>query len=150
MKVAPLTIKAARAYVARWHRHLPIVRGGLFALGAEVDGRIVGVAIVGRPKARRLQDRGDVAEITRVATDGTRNACSFLYSRARRAAQILGWRRVVTYTLEEEPGSSLRGADFDRVARTRGGRWDREERARADLHPLQRKFRWETRSDNER
>jgi hypothetical protein len=86
-------------------------QGALFALGVEKGGELVGVAIVGRPVGRGLQD-GRTVEITRVATDGTRNACSFLYGRCRRAAAALGYRRVITYTRQDESGASPRAAGF--------------------------------------
>jgi hypothetical protein len=102
------------------------------------------VAIVGRPVARHLAD-GFTAEVTRLASDGTRNACSMLYGAAWRAARALGYRRLVTYTLAEERGASLRGAGWRLVGEAGGGSWNRPKvgRARVDMHPTQRKLRWE-------
>jgi len=114
----------------------------LFAVAAAVDHVVVGVAIIGRPVARRLDD-GYTAEVTRLCTDGTRNACSLLYGAAWRAARSLGYRRLITYTLPEEGGSSLRGAGWKPVAVTRGGSWSRSGRPRVDMHPTQEKLRWE-------
>jgi hypothetical protein len=85
----PINLRHARAFVAAVHRHHGAPQGGKFALAAWHDGTLVGVAIVGRPVSRALDD-GWTAEVIRVATDGTRNACSFLYARAKRAAQALG------------------------------------------------------------
>jgi hypothetical protein len=143
VEIVPVSIQDARAYVAQHHRHHKAPLSGLFAVGAAEQGRIVGVAIVGRPVARMLQD-GWTAEITRVATDGSKNACSMLYGACRRAALALGWRRLVTYTLPEEGGASLRAAGWRVVAeRTGGGSWSREQRPRVDKHPTQQKIRWE-------
>ena len=110
LELRPITITGARALIAQWHRHnLPPV-SALFAV-AVGNPEICGVATVGRPVARRLQD-GWTCEITRVATDGTYNACSILYGACRRAAAALGYRRVFTYTLASESGASLRAAGF--------------------------------------
>lgn len=151
LALCPLTIREASAFVERVHRHHRAPRGGLFALGCYpcaagpvVFGspQIVGVVIVGRPVARRLQD-GWTAEVTRCATDGTANACSFLYGAAWRAAQAHGFARLVTYTLPEEGGASLRGAGFRLIGPAGGGKWTRTARPRVDLHPTQEKLRWE-------
>ncbi len=139
----PITIKAASNLVAKWHRHLPRVRGGLFAIGVEDrEGVIRGVAVVGLPVARADMD-GWTCEVTRVATDGTRNACSLLLSTARRVAQTLGWRRCLTKTLPEEGGASLRALGLKPVGTTRGGEWDRPSRRRAPARRPQRKTRWD-------
>lgn len=143
IKLIPITLKEASVFVARNHRHHRPPRGGLFAVAVE-DGdlSVCGVAIVGRPVARRLQD-GWTAEVTRLCTDGTRNACSMLYGAAWRAARALGYQRLVTYTLESEGGASLRAAGWRCVGEAGGGSWSRAERPRVDLHPTQRKLRWE-------
>ena len=109
LSVVPCSITAARQFVARHHRHNKPPQGGLFAVGAQVDGTLVAGAIVGRPVARAL-DKGKTCELTRLCTDGTRNACSLLYGASARAAKALGWQRIITYTLASEPGTSLRAA----------------------------------------
>lgn len=102
-----------------------------------------GVLIAGRPVARLNQD-GRTVEVTRVATDGCRNACSFLYAAARRVAAAIGYHRILTYTLPEESGSSLRASGWRCTdLGAGGGSWSREHRPRVDLHPLQQKLRWE-------
>src|SRR5918911_4759116 len=107
MEAVPLHLREANQFVARHHRHnLPCV-GCKFAVGAAVDGKVVGVAICGRPVCRRLDD-GRTLEVLRVATDGTANACSFLYSRCAKIARLLGYAKVITYTLSSEGGASLR------------------------------------------
>jgi hypothetical protein len=133
----------ACAFVTQHHRHHIAPVGHKAALGVAEDDRIVGVAILGRPVARRLDD-GWTLEVTRVATDGTRNACSKLYGASWRLAQALGYRRLVTYTLETESGSSLRAVGWRCIeATTREGQgWSTKSRPRVDKHPLQRKLRW--------
>lgn len=141
----PITITEAQAYVDQHHRHHRAPRGALFAVACVaplIGDQVLGVAICGRPIARGLVD-GFTVEITRCCTDGTKNACSFLYGACRRAAIALGYRRVITYTLADEPGASLRGAGFRVVADVRGQSWSRKSRPRVDKQPLQDKLRWE-------
>jgi hypothetical protein len=142
LKVRPMTLRAARAYVTEHHRHHRAPQGGLFAVGVEAGGVLVGCAIVGKPVARMLNDDLTV-EITRCCTDGTRNACSFLYRVCVRVAHAMGYRRVLTYTLASESGASLRGAGFEVTANSGGGSWSRPSRSRIDKHPTQMKLRWE-------
>ena len=61
-------------------------------------------------------------EVTRLCTDGTKNACSFLYGKAARAAFALGYRRIGTYTLPDEGGASLRAAGWKLIGERGGGR----------------------------
>lgn len=143
--LVPLTLKEARAYVDRVHRHHRAPQGGLFAIGLSDGSDIVGCVIVGRPVARMLAD-GWTVEVTRLATDGTPNACSMLYRAAWRAARAIGYRRLITYTLPAEGGASLRGAGFRLVGEAGGGSWNRTSRPRVDLHPEQVKLRWELQS----
>lgn len=140
--VVPCTISDALAFVEQHHRHHRPPRGALFAVAVAVGQNVRGVAIAGRPVSRGLQD-GWTVEITRVATDGARNACSMLYGACRRAALALGYKRVVTYTLVAESGASLRAAGFRVVADVRGRSWSCPSRPRVDRHPLQAKLRWE-------
>jgi len=142
LTLTPPTLAEANAFVAMHHRHHKPVPGAKFAIGAAHNGGVVGVAIVGRPVAR-MSDNGTTLEVVRVATDGTRNACSFLYGAAWRATKALGYRKLITYTLSSEPGSSLRGAGWTLVGEAGGGSWSRPSRPRVDTHPLQGKLRWE-------
>ena len=143
--VPGVPLREANAFVLEHHRHHTATRGCLFCVGAAVDGHMVGVVIIGRPVARELQD-GWTAEVTRLATDGTRNACSTLYAAAWRAWRAQGGRRMVTYTLPSEGGASLRGAGWRLIGEAGGGSWSREGRPRVDKHPLQAKLRWEAAS----
>ena len=142
LELQPITLKEARAAVTAWHRHHPAPQGGFFAVAVNNGEEVRGVAIIGRPVARMLAD-GYTAEVTRVAPLGDRNACSMLYSAAWRAARALGYRRLITYTLPEEGGASLRAANFRCVGQAGGGSWSRQNRPRVDTHPIQRKLRWE-------
>jgi hypothetical protein len=119
LRLVPVTRDQANAFVRRLHRHSRPVVGDKCAVGAELEGQLVGVAIVGRPVAIPLDDNS-TAEVTRVCTDGTHNACSFLYGAARRLARAMGYARVLTYTLPHEGGASLRAAGF-RLDKTDAG-----------------------------
>lgn len=142
MEIVPLGRDAANAYIRANHRHHGPVVGYKFAIGLESAGELVGVAVVGRPVARMLDD-GRTAEVTRLCTDGTPNACSALYAAAWRAAKAMGYRRMVTYILAAEAGTSLRASGWRRAAESAGGTWDRPSRARNDRHPTSPKVRWE-------
>lgn len=142
MKIAPCTVKAATKKVAEWHRHLPDIQGGLFAAQC-IDigtGACVGVAIAGNP-SRVWQGQAKLV-IQRVATQGHENACSMLYGALCRAAKALGYLEVWTYTLPDEPGTSLRAAGFQDMGLTDGGEWSRPSRARAPAVRPERKRRW--------
>lgn len=160
LRLVPITLKEACIFVGRVHRHHKPPQGGLFAVGVSkpvragataaeilkvecpIEERIVGVAIVGRPVARMLAD-GFTAEVTRLATEGDKNACSILYAAAWRACRALGYRRLVTYILDTEPGTSLRAAGWKCVGESGGGKWTRKDRPRIDDHPTQGKLRFE-------
>jgi hypothetical protein len=132
----------ANAFVRELHRHHKPVVGHLFSLGAVMGEKIVGVAIVGRPVSR-MRDDGETAEVTRLCTDGTRNACSFLYGAAARAAFALGYRRIGTYILKDEPGTSLVAAGWRLIGERGGGSWNVKSRPRVDKHPTQKKLLFE-------
>jgi len=141
--VVPLSIKAAKEVVAKWHRHHKPPQGALFAVGISVDGEVVGAAIIGRPVARMLDD-GETAEVTRcVVKEGVKNGCSRLYGAACRAAFALGYRRVITYTLASESGVSLKASGWRLLGTAGGGSWSRPDRVRDDKHPTEPKFKWE-------
>ncbi len=115
LRIVPVRFRDACAFVAEHHRHLRAPRGHVFSVGVAVGEVLVGVAMVGRPVARHFDD-GLTLEVNRTATDGTRNANSMLYGAAWRAAKALGYRRLITYTQDGEPGSSLRAAGWAVVA----------------------------------
>jgi hypothetical protein len=132
----------ANEYVARLHRHHKPVVGHLFSLGAVLGSTLVGVAIIGRPVAR-MRDDGVTAEVTRLCTDGTRNACSFLYGASARAAFALGYQRIGTYILASEDGTTLKAAGWRMIGQTKGGSWSRPSRGRDDKHPTEPKTLFE-------
>jgi len=138
----PCTLSEANIYVEKYHRHHKKVQGHKFSLMAINDGEIVGVAIVGRPVARFLDD-GLTLEVTRVATNGYKNACSFLYGACWRATKALGYKKLITYTLSNEQGGSLKAVGWKLIGECGGGTWNCESRPRIDKHPLQKKLRWE-------
>ena len=146
LSVVPCRLQAASEFVRLHHRHHGPLRFHKFSL-AIVDGedRTRGVAIVGRPVARALDD-GWTLEVSRVATDGVRNGCSMLYGACRRAAFALGYRRLITYILDTEPGTSLRAAGWQCVGKVRGKPWNTPRRRRIDKHPIQDRYRWEARA----
>jgi hypothetical protein len=143
LKHVRIGLDEANAFVAQYHRHHKPVIGHLFSIGAVAGEKIVGVAIVGRPVAR-MRDDGTTAEVTRLCTDGSRNACSFLYGACARAAFALGFKRIGTYILASEGGASLRASGWRLIGEAGGGSWSRSDRPRVDKHPTQAKMLFET------
>lgn len=141
--IVPCDLDEANAFVLEHHRHHGTVVGHKFSIGLASQDAICGVAIVGRPVSRML-DNGLTLEVYRVATDGTKDACSALYGACRRATFALGYKKLITYTLIEEPGISLRAAGWKCLGEAGGGSWSVPSRPRVDKHPLQVKIRWET------
>ncbi|MFD3522226.1 XF1762 family protein [Streptomyces sp. NPDC058653] len=116
LHLVPVRSREAKDFVRAWHRHHPPPAGQIFAVGAaDETGTLHAVAIVGRPVARHLDD-GATLEVTRTASDGTRNANSLLYGASWRATKALGYRRLITYTQQGESGASLRGAGWYLIA----------------------------------
>lgn len=142
LAMVPLDLASANAFVERVHRHHGKVVGHKFSLGAVLHDEIVGVVIVGRPVAR-MRDDGWTLEVTRLATDGTRNVCSFLYGAAARAAFALGYRRIGTYILANEGGITLNAAGWRQVAVVEGRSWSCPSRPRVDKHPTLDKILFE-------
>jgi hypothetical protein len=138
----PISLAAASDFVARYHRHHKPVRGHKFSIAAALDGHVVGVAIVGRPVSR-IRDDGLPLGLSRLCTDGARNACIFLIGKAAKAAFALGFQRIGTYILQSENGVSLRAAGWTLIGETKGGRWNCPSRPRIDNHPTERKTLWE-------
>lgn len=142
LTLQPITQREANAYVAEHHRHHKPVAGAIVCVAVSEGDQVRGVAIVGRPVARMLDD-GWTAEVLRCCTDGARNACSMLYGASWRAVRALGYRKLVTYTLPEEGGASLRASGWRCIGQAGGGTWNRKGRPRVDTHPTQAKLRWE-------
>lgn len=144
LHLQPITFAEAAAFVEKHHRHHPPSVGWKYGIAVSDSAQVRGVVMVGRPVARHLDD-GLTLEVTRCCTDGTKNAASMLYGAAWRAAKALGYQRLITYTLDTEPGTSLRAAGWKAVAETPGRSWHTPTsgRPRVDRHPLQPKIRWE-------
>ncbi len=138
----PVDLAEANQFVEIWHRHHRPVQGHKFSIGCADSSDCHGVIIVGRPVARFLDD-GWTLEVTRCCTDGTKNAPSMLYQAAWRAAKAMGFKKLITYTLKEESGDSLKAAGWKVIGERGGGTWNRKTRPRIDTHPLQTKILWE-------
>ena len=112
LRLKPISLAEARRFIAEAHRHNDPPTGHRISVGIEDDkGVLRGVGVLGRPTGR-FSDDGYTAEVYRIATDGVPNGCSMLYGALVRAAKALGYRRVLTYTLESEPGTSLRASGW--------------------------------------
>lgn len=132
----------ANAFIEKLHRHHKPVVGHRFSLGAERNGILVGVAIVGRPVARACDHR-TTAEVLRLCTDGTRNACSYLYGLSAKVAGLMGFSLIQTYILDSEPGTSLAAAGWEVSHTTRGRSWNTPARGgRRDDQPQCDKVCW--------
>ena len=142
LTLIPVSLKEANAFVAAHHRHHKPVTGHKFSIGCECDGRLAGVVIAGRPVSRYL-DNGLTLEVTRLCTTGEKNVCSMLYAAAARAAKAMGYRKIITYTLDTEDGTSIRAAGWTCAGSAGGKRWTGQRRPAADLYPAQMKLRYE-------
>jgi hypothetical protein len=144
LKITPIDLAEANAFVSIYHRHHKAVAGCKFCVAVSESEKIVGVAIIGRPVSRHL-DNGWTLEVNRCCTDGTKNACSMLYSSAWKAAKALGYQRLITYTLPEEGGASLKASNWKCIGLRGGGNWNVKSRPRIDVDELLRgqKLLWE-------
>ena len=155
LTIKPLNLKTANNYVEQNHRHHRKTQGHKFSLGVFEGGVLHGVVIVGRPLSRYLDD-GMTLEVLRLCTDGTYNACSILYARSARIAKDMGYRKIITYILEEEQGTSLKASGWKcEETNVGGGSWENCSR-RADernyqqmsliqereKYPIGKKQRW--------
>lgn len=124
LELRPITRDECDRYIKQHHRHHGAPVGALWRQAVhDAAGAIVGVAVSGRPVARALDD-GLTVEVTRLCTDGTRNACSKLYAASKRAAEAKGYRRGLTYILASESGASLRAAGWVFLWDVKGRSWD--------------------------
>jgi hypothetical protein len=160
VKIKPCELKDANEFIARLHRHHKPVVGHRFSIAAEEwtirDSEFapnqtyvkrVGVAVVGRPVARMTCQRS-VVEVTRLCTDGTKNACSALYAAAARIAKEMGYQLIQTFILASEPGTSLKAAGWECAGGSAGGEWNRPSRGgRRTDQPMEPKVKWVKRLD---
>jgi len=142
LALVPVSLREANAFVDAHHRHHKPVTGHKFSIGCKAEGRLVGVVIAGRPVSLYLDD-GLTLEVNRLCTNGEKNVCSMLYAAAARAAKAMGYRKIITYTLDTEPGTSLRAAGWLCAGPAGGERWTGKRRPAADLYPAQMKLRYE-------
>lgn len=140
--IVPIFQKPAFAYITDNHRHHKKPVGSVFQIAVSDGNKIVGVAIVGRPNGRKQQD-GFTLEVTRLCTDGTKNVCSMLYSTCWRIAKEMGYKKILTYILESEPGTSLKATGWKMIGKRGGGSWSVPSRKRQDKHPLETKVLYE-------
>lgn len=142
LTIVPIFQDEAFAFVKGYHRHHKKPVGSVFQIAVANEFGIVGVAIVGRPNGRYQQD-GFTLEVTRLCTDGTKNACSMLYSACWRVARNMGYRKLITYILNTEPGTSLKASGWRLIGQRGGGSWSVKSRPRVDKHPIQKKLLFE-------
>jgi hypothetical protein len=144
LHVVPCDFRTACEFVAAHHRHHKPPQGHKFSVAvADEAGQMRAVCMLGRPVARGNDD-GTTLEVTRLASDGCPNACSCLYAAARKAAMALGYLRLITYTLDSEPGTTLRAAGWKLIGLRGGGSWSCASRPREDKHPTVQKQLWES------
>jgi len=139
-ELQPISLPEANTFVEQYHRHHGKVQGHKFSIALNDGEQIIGVAIIGRPVARMI-DNGLTLEVTRLCVkDGFKDACSMLYAAAWRATRALGYKRLITYILKSESGVSLQAANWRLVGEAGGGTWDRKDRHRVDKHPIEQKL----------
>jgi hypothetical protein len=141
LQVVPVSFEEAIEFVKDHHRHHDPPLSHKFSVAIADESGIRGVAIVGRPISRMASD-GWTLEVLRCCTDGVPNGCSMLYRTCWRCAQAMGYRKLITYTMAEEGGTSLRATGFKCLGKAGGGSWSRDNRPRIDNHPLQTKMKW--------
>ena len=145
LRITPISFEEANTFVSKHHRHHNPVIGHKFSIAVSDENNVIhGVAITGRPVSR-MSDNGFTLEVNRCCTDGTKNACSILYGSAWKAAKALGYLRLITYTLPEEGGTSLKASNWKCLGLRGGGNWNTKSRPRIDT-PLElrgQKTLWE-------
>lgn len=140
IEIRPISLKTASEFIARNHRHHGPTAGCKFCVGLFAGEDLIGCAVCGRPVSRYL-DNGITCEINRLCTDGTKNACSMLYGACCRIAREMGYKRIITYILASENGTSLKASNFicDGIA---GGTHWTGKRTRRQTSPAEMKTRW--------
>lgn len=142
LQIRPISYRDAVEYIKANHRHHGAPRGQKFAIACYDGERLCGVSCCGRPVARRLDD-GLTCEVNRLCTDGTYNACSILYGASAKVAKAMGYKRIITYILESESGTSLKASGWKLDNEHCGGlSWDVPSRPRKDKTPSEYKQRW--------
>ena len=112
MRIVPIDWKTARKFVYDEHRHHVPPIGRIFQLGLKTGETLVGVAICGRPVGSKIDYR-KILDVGRLCVlENNPNACSKLYATCARIAKEMGYESITTYTLESEPGTSLKAAGW--------------------------------------
>lgn len=142
LELQPIDFDEACEFIRLYHRHHLPPQGHKFSIAVNDGQQIVGVVIVGRPVARYL-DNGWTLEVTRCCTNGEKHVASMLYASAWRAAKAMGYKRLITYVLQSEAGTSVKAAGWKKIGSAGGGTWNRKERPRIDMHPVGQKTLWE-------
>lgn len=147
LEIRPIEWAAARAFVAHHHAHCRPPVTWRFQTAVYNGRTLLGVALVGNPVARALNRRG-IVEVNRLCIrrdtpEALRwNAASMLYGWCAREAARLGWRKIITYTRADEPGTSLVAAGWTRDGPVRGRGWHSARRARSNTNSWIGKVRW--------
>ncbi|OME78754.1 hypothetical protein BK120_22975 [Paenibacillus sp. FSL A5-0031] len=140
--LTPVSFRQACSFINEHHRHHMAPQGMKFALGLSNGERLIGVLTAGRPVSRH-RDNGYTLEVTRLCVNnGYIHPCSKLYAAARRVAREMGYHSLITYTLDDESGSSVRAAGFQLLGKSLGGSWNSHRRQRVDKHPIGQKKYW--------
>jgi L-amino acid N-acyltransferase YncA len=138
----PVTFRDACLFINKHHRHHVAPQGMKFVVAISNGQKIIGVLTAGRPVSRH-RDNGLTLEVTRLCVlRAYKNTCSKLYAAAGRIARELGYHSLITYTLEEEAGTSLLATGFRLMNINQGGSWNGPNRLRNDKHPVGRKKFW--------
>ena len=111
LEIVPVTQKEAHAFADRRYKQQKRIKGYQFSVGCTDGDRMVGVANVARPASRYMDD-GWTLEMTGVCTDGSEDVRLMLYAAAWRAARALGYRKLITYVMDTEPGTGLKMAGW--------------------------------------
>lgn len=139
-EIRPITFRQASDFINQYHRHHKATVGHKFSVGLYEGEKLIGCAVCGRPVSRYLDD-GLTCEINRLCTDGTYNACSMLYGACCRVAKDMGYRKIITYILQSEPGTSLKASGFSCEGEAGGTHWTGK-RNRGQEIPAEMKTRW--------
>ena len=142
LELIPMTLAQANDFVAQHHRHHGRVQGHKFSIGCMSGDQLAGVVIAGRPNVGK-SSLLNALEVTRLCTLGGRNVCSFLYAAAARAAKAMGYRKIITYTLDTETGASIRAAGWYCAGLAGGTHWTGQRRRQPPTSPEQMKYRYE-------
>lgn len=142
LELQPISYREACVFITKYHRHHPPPQGWKFGIAINDGQEVVGVVTVGRPVARHMDDTYTL-EVTRCCVkDGIKNGCSKLYQAAWRAAKALGYKKLITYTLKAETGTSLKASNWKTISETKGGSWSSNKRPRVDKFPTGQKRLW--------